>query len=111
MTLDTLEGILVAPVKLPDSSIGGSPITGNSILDYASKGSWGIIILVIFAVVLIIYFLKIKSESSIKPVLILIENIKKSKELLKNGKEEEAKELYKHVKEEYKLLSEKRKRL
>jgi hypothetical protein len=111
MTLDTLEGILVAPVKLPDSSIGGSPITGNSILDYASKGSWGIIILVIFAVVLIIYFLKIKSESSIKPVLILIENIKKSKELLKNGKEEEAKELYKHVKEEYKLLSEKEKKI
>ena len=111
MTLDSLEGILVAPIKLSYSTTPDSSITGNSILNSATKGSWGIVILVIFALVLIIYFLRLKNESSIKPVLAIIENIKKSKDLLRNGKEAEAKELYGKVKEEYKLLPEKERNL
>ncbi|MCX6750943.1 MAG: hypothetical protein NTZ83_05775, partial [Candidatus Pacearchaeota archaeon] len=84
-------------------------ITGSSILNFASNGSWGIVILVIFAFILAVYFLKIKGETSIKPVLMIIEDIKKSKDLLKDGKETEAKELYNRAKEEYKLLPEKEK--
>jgi hypothetical protein len=110
-TLDSLEGILVAPIKLSDSTTTDSSITGNSILNSATKGSWGIVILVIFALVLIIYFLRLKNESSIKPVLAIIEDIKKSKDLLNGGKETEARELYEKVKEEYKLLPEKEKNL
>ena len=43
-------------------------------------------------------------------MLRIIEDIKKSKSLLKEGKEEEARNLYQRVKEEYKNLSDKDKR-
>ena len=55
------------------------------------EGSWGIIALALFAFVLAIYFLKIKKEPSIKPVLKIIEDIKKSKELLKEVKKKRQK--------------------
>jgi hypothetical protein len=58
-----------------------------------------------------IYFLRIKSESSIKPVLKIMEEIKKVKELIKEGKEEEGKRLYKLIREEYKTLQENEKAL
>jgi hypothetical protein len=111
LDINSLDSILISPLKLLDNETTDSGITGNSILSSSSKGSWGIIILAIFAFVLGIYFLRIKSESSIKPVIKIMEDMKKVKDLIKNGKEEEGKELYKLVKEEYKILSQKEKRL
>jgi len=109
--LSTLQSIVVMPIKLPGPEENQSKITGNFIANVTSKGSWEIIILVVFALGLGIYFLRMKNESSAKPALIILENIKKSKELLKAGKTEEANKVYDKVKEEYKLLSDKEKRI
>ena len=111
VSLDSLEDIIISPLKAVNNEATDSGITGNSILGSASNGSWGIIALAIFAFILGIYFLRVKSETSIKPVLKIMEDIKKVKELIKSGKEEEGKELYKLIKEEYKLLPEKEKEL
>lgn len=109
VSLSSLEDILIAPIKISSSEEGGSGITGNSILDSTSKGSFGIIALIIFALILGIYFLRIKNDSSIKPLLITMEKLKRIKELVKEGKQEEAKNIYNQVKEEYKTLSNKEK--
>ncbi|MGY4884734.1 MAG: fibronectin type III domain-containing protein [Nanobdellota archaeon] len=111
ISLDSLENSLICPIKISSDELEGSKITGNSILDSTSKGSLGIIALIIFAVILAIYFLKIKNDSSIKPLLITMENLKKIKELINEGKEEEAKQKYNLVKEEYKNLSDKEKEI
>ncbi|HJX50578.1 MAG TPA: hypothetical protein VJ438_03895 [Candidatus Nanoarchaeia archaeon] len=107
--LDSFDDTLISPLKLLDNETKGSRITGNSILNFGSKGSWGIIALAIFAFILGVYFLKIKNESSIKPVLKIMEDLKKVKEFIKEGKEEEANRIYSLIKEKYKLLSEKEK--
>jgi hypothetical protein len=109
--INSLEEILISPLKTPEDVADDSKITGNSILSSASNGSWGIIALAIFALILGVYFLKIKNESSIKPILKIIEDIKKVKELLKGGREEEGKELYKTIKEGYKTLPKKEKEM
>lgn len=109
VSLDDLQNILIAPLKFLNNETTSSTITGNSILNSASNGPWGIVALIILAFGLGIYFLRIRSNSSIKPVLKMMEDIKKVKELLKEGKVEEGKELYNMVKEEYKLLSKKEK--
>lgn len=111
ISLETLEDILISPIKISKDGDNMQGITGNSILDYTSQGSIGIFVLIVFAFILGVYFFKIKSDSSIKPVLTTMENLKKVKELLKEGKEQEAKELYNKVKEDYKLLSLKEKEL
>ena len=105
INLDSLEEILISPLKLPDSEkTKDSKITGNFILNNSNGGSWGIISLIFISLVLAIYFLKVKRESSIGPILKIIENIKKVKELLQSGKEKEGRELYKEINEEYKTL-------
>ncbi len=109
--LESLEEILVSPIRIPSLEIEKSKITGNSILDYTSRGSFGIVALVIFALILGVYFLKIKNDSSIKPLLLTMQDLKQVKELMKEGKEGEAKEVYNKVKEEYKNLSDKEKRI
>jgi hypothetical protein len=109
ISLDSLEKISITPIKILEEESTDSKITGKSILNLDSGGSWGIIALALVAFILGIYFLKVKREPSIKPVLMIIENIKKTKELLESGKEIEAKEIYQKVKEEYKLLSDKEK--
>jgi hypothetical protein len=111
MSLDSLEEILISPIMIPSADIENSKITGNSILDYTSSNSFGIVALIIFALILGVYFLKIKNDSSIKPLLLTMQDLKKVKELIKEGKEEEGKELYNKVKEEYKNLSDKEKRI
>lgn len=109
--LESLEEILIVPIKIPETEVKESNITGRFVLGNGSNSSWGIIVLALFAFILGIYFLKMKRESSIKPVLMVIEDIKKSRELIKKGKGEEAKELYNNANEEYKLLSEKEKKM
>jgi hypothetical protein len=109
MDISSLENILISPLKLPENEVDNSKITGNSIFGGGSNGSWGIIALAIFAFILGIYFLKIKNESSIKPVLKIMEDLKRVKELIKEGKGEEAKDIYSLIKEKYKALSEKEK--
>lgn len=104
----SLEDIIIAPIKIiPKEENSG--ITGNSIFESGQEGSFGIIILALFALTLAIYFLKIKKEPSLKPVLTIVEDIKKSKELLKKGDEKEAVELYNDARERYKLLNNKEK--
>lgn len=111
INLDSLEDVLISPIIPPSEETGESNITGSSILELGSKGSFGIVALILFALILGIYFFKIKRDSSIKPLLITIEDIKKVKELIKQNKGEEAKELYNRIKEVYKTLSDKEKRL
>ncbi len=86
VSLDSLEDIIISPIKAVSNEITDSSITGNSILGTASNGSWGIIALAIFAFILGIYFLRIKSETSIKPVLKIMEDIKKVKRAYKEWK-------------------------
>ncbi len=106
---NSLEEIILSPVK--DKEVKETPITGNVIFSSISKRSFGIFGLVIFALILGVYFLKIKNETSIKPALKIMENIKKSRQLIKEGKEQQAKEIYNIAKEQYKLLSDKEKRI
>jgi len=108
LAASSLEDILISPIKI--TSPESSKITGNFIFNSESKGSWGIIILALFATILTVYFLKIKREPSLEPVLKTAEEIKKSKELLKEGKEKEALEIYNKARERYKTLSNKEKR-
>jgi hypothetical protein len=111
INLNSFEDVIISPLKAVNNEATDSSITGNSILGSTSNGSWGIIALAIFAFILGIYFLRVKSETSIKPILKIMEDIKKVKELIKGGKEEEGRELYKIIKEEYKLLPEKEKEI
>ena len=109
--LNSIKEITLSPIKIPSLEEGQSKITGNSILEYTSKGYFGIIVLIAFALILGVYFLRIRNGSSIKPLLITMENLKKVKSLLKEGREQEAKELYSKIKEDYKTLSKKEKEL
>lgn len=111
MNLESLEDIYISPIKILNEGEETSKITGRSIINIGSNGSWGIFVLSLFALILAIYFLRIKKESSIKPLLVIIEDIKKSKELLSQGKVEEAKKIYACAKEGYRLLSEKEKKM
>ncbi len=106
---NSLEDILISPVKINVEE--SSKITGNSIFNGESKNPFGIIVLALFATILAVYLLKIKKEPKLKPLLTIIEDIKKSKELLKEGKEKEALNLYNNAKERYKDLNEKEKRM
>jgi len=108
ITSASLGDIIIAPIKIiPDEENSG--ITGNFIFESGQGGSFGIIILALFALILGVYFLKIKKEPSLKPILTIVEDIKKSKELLKKGQEKEAVELYNDARERYKLLNNKEK--
>jgi len=106
---NSLEDVLISPVKLGVEE--SSKITGNSIFNDGSNNPLGIIVLALFATILAVYFLRIKREPTLKPLLTIIEDIKKSKELLKEGKEKEALSLYNNAKDRYKSLNEKEKRI
>lgn len=108
--LSSLEQIIISPIKLPDEEEKQSWITGFVVSDYFSGGSLGIIILVLFSLGLLFYLFKIKSKKDPeKPVLEILENVKKVGFLVKEKKTQEAKEIYNKIKEEYKKLSKKEK--
>jgi hypothetical protein len=110
VSLINLDQIIISPIKLPEEEKQNSKITGMVISDVFSSGSIGIIILVLFIGGLALYFLKIKRNGAPeKPILELLENVKKVDALLKEKKVEEAKELYSKIREEYKELSKKEK--
>lgn len=103
--LDSLEEILISPLNLPDiKTEENSKITGNFILNNGSGGSLGLIVLIFISLLFSIYFLKVKRDSSIGPILKIMEDIKKVKELLKRGEEKEGRELYKEINDMYKTL-------
>ncbi len=110
ITASSAEEILIVPIKIRNDE-GASKITGNFIFELGGKGPGGIIILGFFALILVIYFLKIKREPYLKHVITIIEDIKKSKHLLNEGKEEEALNLYNNAKERYKTLNNKEKKI
>ncbi len=103
-----LDDILIAPINVREVE-EPSKITGKFILEFGQGGSTGIIVLSVLALILMVYFLKIKREPSLKHVLEIIEDIKRSKDLLKEGKEEEALKLYADAKRRYRLLDKKEK--
>lgn len=104
IAVSSLDDIILAPIKII-SEEETSNITGKFIFESEQGGSVGIIVLALFALTLAIYFLKIKKEPSLKPVLAIVEDIKKSKDLLKKGQEKEALELYNDARNRYKMLN------
>jgi hypothetical protein len=104
IAVSSLDDILLAPIKIA-SEEETSNITGKFIFESEQGGSVGIIVLALFALTLAIYFLKIKKEPSLKPVLAIVEDIKKSKDLLKKGQEKEALEIYNDARNRYKMLN------
>lgn len=109
--LDSLVEIIFSPIKIESSETGKSLITGNVVSDWISDGSWGIVVLILFVSILGLQLMKMKNDSSIKPVLVAMQEISRVKKFLKEGKDEEAKESYGKVKEIYKTLSAKEKSL
>jgi hypothetical protein len=104
--LNSLENILVSPIQILNEN---SKVTGNVISNYISKDSIGLIILVVFVALLILYFLVLKGSSKNKIVEIIIADIKNIEKLIKENKKEEAKQAYSRLKEDYKQLSNKNK--
>jgi len=109
----SLRTILLSPIKIikEEEKQGIKGITGNIVGNSASKGSFGIIVLVIFALGLLIYFFKMKGKEEVKPTLKVLEQVREVVNLSNQGKNEKAKELYSKIKEEYKNLSKKEKKL
>jgi len=101
--LNSLEEIIISPIEIISES---SKVTGNIISNYISPNSIGLIVLIIFVSSLAIYFLFLKKDSKIKILDILFGEINNVKKLIKEGKLDEAKEIYLKIKEDYKKLNE-----
>jgi hypothetical protein len=102
--LDSLGSILISPIQITTAT---SKVTGNVITNYINKDSLGLIILIVFVGLLLVYFLVLKKGSKIKLSEIILGEIDNIEKLLKENKKEEAKESYLKLKEDYKKLSNK----
>ncbi len=107
----SLKNILLSPVKIIQEDEKTTKITGNLISEFGSRGSLGIIILVLFCLGLLIYLFKIKKKEEVKPTLNTLEDISEMKKLLNQNKEKQAKEIYEKIKKEYNGLSKNEKKL
>ncbi len=100
--------IIISPVKIVEDE---SKITGAAISGYVKNESFGIWILIIFICLLVGYFTFIKFFSKSKEVFMLLEDMKDLKKLISENKKEESNTLYNSIREKYKKLSKKEKKL
>ena len=98
-------------IKIKSIEEKRSLITGAFLWEYSSGESYGIIIGIVFFILLgiyLIYFLRNKNSKEIYP---LFQKIEKIKELKKQNNIDEVKSLYSSLKEDYKSLNKRQKKI